>query len=104
MSPEPEIRALPKIVWLLIVLFVPTIGSIAWLIAGRPVGNHRPASNTRYSEYDRPGRHVAQDPAADEAYLKGLRERAAQQRREAERQERRRQEDLERRRNSGEDN
>lgn len=29
-------RNLPKIVWLLIVIFVPTIGSIAWLLLGRP--------------------------------------------------------------------
>jgi hypothetical protein len=29
-------RNLPKIMWLLIVIFVPTIGSIAWLLLGRP--------------------------------------------------------------------
>lgn len=29
-------RNLPKLVWLLIVIFVPTIGSIAWLLLGRP--------------------------------------------------------------------
>jgi hypothetical protein len=33
---EGLIRNLPKIVWLLIVIFVPTIGSIAWLLLGRP--------------------------------------------------------------------
>jgi hypothetical protein len=29
-------RNLPKIVWLLIVIFLPTVGSIAWLLLGRP--------------------------------------------------------------------
>ncbi len=33
---EGVIRNLPKLVWLLIVIFVPTIGSIVWLLLGRP--------------------------------------------------------------------
>jgi len=33
---DAVIRSLPKVVWLLIVIFVPTIGSIAWLLLGRP--------------------------------------------------------------------
>ena len=33
---ESLIRNLPKMVWLLIVVFLPDIGSIVWLIAGRP--------------------------------------------------------------------
>lgn len=33
---EAVIRNLPKIAWLLIVILVPTIGSIAWLLLGRP--------------------------------------------------------------------
>lgn len=35
---ESMARNLPKVMWLLIVIFVPTIGSIAWLILGRPEG------------------------------------------------------------------
>ena len=31
------IRNLPKPLWLMIVIFVPTIGSVAWLALGRPV-------------------------------------------------------------------
>ncbi|MEA2702469.1 MAG: hypothetical protein QOI56_1637 [Actinomycetota bacterium] len=30
------VRNLPKMVWLLIVLFLPDIGSVIWLVAGRP--------------------------------------------------------------------
>ena len=32
------VRNLPKLVWLLIVIIVPDVGSIAWLILGRPRG------------------------------------------------------------------
>ena len=36
---EPAIvRNLPKLVWLLIVIMVPDVGSIAWLVLGRPRG------------------------------------------------------------------
>ena len=31
-------RNLPKFFWLFIVIFLPEIGSIAWLLLGRPVG------------------------------------------------------------------
>lgn len=33
---EHAVRNLPKLVWLLLVLFFPLVGSIAWLAAGRP--------------------------------------------------------------------
>jgi hypothetical protein len=33
---EGLVRNLPKILWLLIVILLPTIGSVAWLILGRP--------------------------------------------------------------------
>lgn len=33
---EALVRNLPKFVWLLIVIFLPSIGSIVWLVAGRP--------------------------------------------------------------------
>jgi len=37
-SKEDECRNLPKLLWLLIVLMVPDVGSVLWLIAGRPRG------------------------------------------------------------------
>ncbi|MCW2842045.1 MAG: hypothetical protein JWR55_3528 [Aeromicrobium sp.] len=82
---ESVCRNLSKIVWLLLVLFLPAIGSIAWLVAGRPQaapdlpykGNTGPA----FPEYERPGRYVDPDPERDEAYLRSLRERAEEQRR-----------------------
>lgn len=33
---EPLVRNLPKSLWLMIVVFVPTVGAIAWLALGRP--------------------------------------------------------------------
>jgi phospholipase D-like protein len=38
------VRSPPKVVWLLIVIFVPTIGSIAWLLLGRPGRGSLPAA------------------------------------------------------------
>jgi hypothetical protein len=35
-SDESLVRNLPKLLWLLLVIFLPTVGSIAWLILGRP--------------------------------------------------------------------
>ena len=91
---EDRVRNLSKMIWLLLVLFFPLVGSIAWLVAGRPQSE---APRTRlqgaapgFPEYDRPGRAAANDPAADEAFLRRVRERAEEQRlrHEAQRRER----------------
>lgn len=75
-------RNLPKIGWIFVVLFLPMIGSILWLVAGRPETQYRRPANTRYSEYDRPGRHVAGNPDDDDEFLRRCRERAEEQRRQ----------------------
>ena len=77
-----------KTMWVILELLIPLIGSIAWLVAGRPQsdatssmpykGNH---GHPSFPEYDRPGRAVATNPDDDEAFLRGLRERAEEQRR-----------------------
>jgi hypothetical protein len=92
-TPEDQIRNLPKLLWLVLVLLFPIIGGVAWLVAGRPQGSA--TSSMPYKgnrglppEYDRPGRAVASSPDDDEAFLRSLRERAEEQRRKAE-QERR---------------
>ncbi len=38
---ENNIRSLPKWAWLVIIIFVPAIGSIAGIMAGRSIGNGR---------------------------------------------------------------
>lgn len=87
-SRDDEVRHLSKVWWILLILFFPFVGSIAWLAAGRPVRAPRRAgpyerSAGAFPEYDRPGRFAAADPAADEAFLKKVRERAEEQRRKA---------------------
>jgi hypothetical protein len=63
-------RNLPKQIWLLLVVFVPLMGSIAWLVAGRPLyagwapggaDNRRPARPR--SVEDQPG-FASQRPAS----------------------------------------
>lgn len=94
-SDEGQIRNLPKIAWLLLILLFTPIGAIAWLAAGRPLGYARPASAyerqvPHYPEYDRPGRAAATSPELDEEFLKQVRARAEKQRRELEEEQRRR--------------
>lgn len=43
-SAADQVRNLPKLFWVVIVLILPEVGSIAWLIAGRPRGIVRPRS------------------------------------------------------------
>lgn len=94
---EDRVRNLPKLWWILIVLFFPLVGSIAWLVAGRPQAARpvaRPPGRTSgttsgYAEYERPGRFAAADPAKDEEFLRQVRERAEQQRRDYEERRRR---------------
>jgi hypothetical protein len=65
-TPEGEIRNLPKVGWLMIVLLFPLAGSIAWIAAGRPDGRRRLSAHERalpeFPEYDRPGRIAATSP------------------------------------------
>ena len=87
-TPDGEVRNLPKLLWLVLVLFFPIVGGIAWLVAGRPQG---PARSLPYkgnlgvpAEYDRPGRAEAASPDDDAAFLRSLKERADAQRAKAE--------------------
>ena len=55
---ESRMQNLPKMIWLLIVIFVPPIGSIAWLLLGRPSGaDWRPGSTVQ-----RPGLEAPPPP------------------------------------------
>jgi Phospholipase_D-nuclease N-terminal len=98
LTPEPAVRTLPKFGWVLIVLFFPLIGSVAWLVAGRPhdrapadlpyKGNRGrvtwPATKTAgFPEYERPRRAAAPDD--DPAFLDRL--RLEKERSEAEHEE-----------------
>ena len=87
-SRDDEVRHLSRVWWILLILFFPFVGSIAWLAARRPVRAPRRTgpyerSASAFPEYDRPGRFAAADPEADEAFLRKVRERAEEQRRKA---------------------
>jgi hypothetical protein len=86
---EVAMRNLQKPLWLLIVLFLPVLGAILWLVAGRPWpqgwgagGQRQPSrSSSAFPEYDRPGRFAASNPDDDEEFLRHVRARAEEQRR-----------------------
>ncbi len=85
-SDDHEVRGLPRVLLIFIVLLLPLAGSIAWFIAGRPVTatpRGRTLGDRRFPEYDKPGRFIPEDPAADEEFLRRCSERAEQQRRAA---------------------
>lgn len=87
LTPDGAIRNLPKLAWVFIVLLLPTIGSIAWLVAGRPWDRTnlqaRTRGSNRFPESQRPNRFVPSNPDDDEEFLAGLRQRAEEQRRRA---------------------
>ena len=92
LTPEFACRNLPKLAWVFIVLLFSFIGSIAWLVAGRPwnqvgvpgnQGQRNSGVASRFPEYDRPNRRAATNPDDDEEFLDGLRKRAEEQRRRA---------------------
>lgn len=61
-SDETLIRNLPKGMWLIIVIFLPDLGSLAWLALGRPLNaGWRPGDTTRRS----PRRAVGPEDRAD---------------------------------------
>ena len=78
-TPADEQRNLPKWAWILLILLVPLIGSIAWLVAGRPrrVSSTAPwpsTSTAGFPEYERPGRRTAppRGPDDDPEFLASL--------------------------------
>jgi Phospholipase_D-nuclease N-terminal len=52
------VRNLPKFVWLLIVIFVPTFGSLLWLLLGRPTAA---VGSVRSTDYRRRSRDTMDD-------------------------------------------
>ncbi|SDP02880.1 Phospholipase_D-nuclease N-terminal [Nakamurella panacisegetis] len=91
MTPDGATRNLPKMLWLLLVIFLFEIGAIIWLIAGRPRsgtardrgagrGFYAGARAQGFPEYERLGRSTVDDPEADAEFLRQCRERAQAQR------------------------
>ncbi len=91
---DDQVRNLPKWAWILLVLFFPFLGSIAWLVAGRPSrAPQQTWAPPGFPEYDRPGRAAATNPEDDAEFLRKVRERAEEQRRRYAEQKKREQQD-----------
>lgn len=76
-TPAEQVRNLPKLAWVFIVILLLEFGAISWLIAGRPRGRGLGTVTA-----GRPVRR-ARNPDDDEEFLAGLRARAEEQRRRA---------------------
>jgi hypothetical protein len=83
---DDEVRNLPRWLWIVLIVFLPIVGPVSWLIAGRPMATQPSRLATEFPEYDRPGRYSAPDPEADAAFLRKVRERAEEQRQKAARE------------------
>lgn len=81
-TPEGRCRNLPKVIWVLIVLLLTFVGSIAWLVAGRSWEPKQLAQRPTA-----PRRSVPMNPDDDEEFLAQLRARAEEQRKRARRAE-----------------
>ena len=55
---ESRVRGLPKVLWVLLILLFPLVGSIAWFIAGRP----RPQAGRGSTHRPLPPRGPDDDP------------------------------------------
>ncbi|HYN65759.1 MAG TPA: PLD nuclease N-terminal domain-containing protein [Ornithinibacter sp.] len=71
---EADMRNLPKIAWILLVLLVPVIGPVGWLLAGRPRRNSVPRrQQQRWEEHRREQeRRRPRGPDDDPDFLKDL--------------------------------
>ena len=71
------VRNLPKLFWVWLIILLPLVGSVAWLVAGRPEGAQRPrpvpwpsTATAGFPEYERP--RPPRGPDDDDAFLSGL--------------------------------
>lgn len=75
-TPSDEIRGLGKGWWILLIIFVPLIGGIAWLVAGRPVrnrGNQQWRMGGGFPEDQRNRRRPPMGPDDDPEFLGEIR-------------------------------
>jgi hypothetical protein len=87
-SARPDrVRNLPKWAWIVLILLFPLLGSIAWLVVGRPAPV---APGSSFPPRQAPPR--ATNPEDDAEFLRKVRERAEEQRRKHAEEKKREQE------------
>lgn len=70
---EALMRNMPKVLWLIVVIILPTVGSVAWLLLGRPEGaGLRPGDTSTYTPPKLRPRSRPLAPDDDPAFLAGL--------------------------------
>jgi hypothetical protein len=84
---ESMCRNLSKTMWLVLVVILPAVGSLAWLVAGRPQAppdmpykGNRGTSTPVVHDRERPVHLADPDPDREAAYQQALRARAEEQR------------------------
>ena len=73
-TPPHLIRNLDKTLWIVLIILLPIIGGIAWLVAGRPVGNRSTEvwkMGSGFPEASRP-RSRGRGPDDDADYLRSI--------------------------------
>ncbi|HYP24612.1 MAG TPA: PLD nuclease N-terminal domain-containing protein [Actinomycetota bacterium] len=64
---EALMRNMPKVMWLIVVILIPTVGAVAWLLLGRPIGaGLRPGDTTPHRPMPRPSRPAPRPLAPDD--------------------------------------
>ncbi|MDQ1604683.1 MAG: hypothetical protein QOE01_2528 [Actinomycetota bacterium] len=76
-TPDHEVRNLPKVGWIILIIIIPLVGGAAWLVAGRPQrssGSRVPWPSTAtagYPEHERPQKR-ALGPEDDPDFLRQM--------------------------------
>ena len=73
-TPEADMRSLPKMAWIIVVLLFPVIGPVAWLLFGRPTRHSLRTSSQQQVEERRrdEDRRRPRGPDDDPDFLKDL--------------------------------
>lgn len=69
---EALMRNMPKILWLVVVIILPTVGSVAWLLLGRPESAGLRPGDTSERRPPRPIRPAPRAPDDDPVFLARL--------------------------------
>ena len=81
---DGDIQHLPKIAWVLLVIFFPLVGGILWFVVGRTYNSARGNGGGRYAEPFHRGDPVAQRAQASESRVSATEQELADLEREIE--------------------